>query len=82
MTLEKPELKWTKTTIKLESVHCAVFEDSVFMIFEGLKLITVRFWENRELIDSWSYEPGKISIEQIKEKIDRMPVLNLGGVAS
>jgi hypothetical protein len=74
MTLEKPELKWTKTTIKFENVHCAVFEDSVFMIFEGLKLTTVRLWENRELTDSWSYESGKFSIEQIKKKIERSPV--------
>ena len=75
MTLEKPELKWTKTTIKFESVHCAIFGDSVFMIFEGLKLITVRYWENRELIDTWTFEPGEISIEQIREKIAQLPAL-------
>jgi hypothetical protein len=73
MTLEKPELKWIKTAIKSEFVHCAVRDDFVFMIFDGLKLVTVRLWENRELIDTWNYHPGKISIEEIKQKIDRLP---------
>jgi hypothetical protein len=73
MIPEKPELKWTKTAIKSEFVHCAIRDDFVFMIFEGLKLVTARLWDNRELFDTWNYHPGKISIEEIKQRIDRLP---------